>query len=78
MANRTRNVSPSIIPWGSEGSTYDPIAVSYTHLDVYKRQYYDSLEIELSQKYHTEFGETFEIIRPTLLGTYLTLSLIHI
>lgn len=25
MANRTRNVSPSIIPWGSEGSTYNPI-----------------------------------------------------
>lgn len=25
MANRTRNVSPSIIPWGSEGSAYDPI-----------------------------------------------------
>ena len=25
MANRTSNVSPSIIPWGSEGSTYDPI-----------------------------------------------------
>lgn len=25
MANRTKNVSPSIIPWGSEGSTYDPI-----------------------------------------------------
>lgn len=25
MANRTRNVSPSIIPWGSEGSTYDHI-----------------------------------------------------
>lgn len=25
MANITRNVSPSIIPWGSEGSTYDPI-----------------------------------------------------
>lgn len=25
MANRTRNVSPSIIQWGSEGSTYDPI-----------------------------------------------------
>lgn len=25
MANRTRDVSPSIIPWGSEGSTYDPI-----------------------------------------------------
>lgn len=25
MTNRTRNVSPSIIPWGSEGSTYDPI-----------------------------------------------------
>lgn len=25
MANRTRNVSPSIIPLGSEGSTYDPI-----------------------------------------------------
>lgn len=25
MAHRTRNVSPSIIPWGSEGSTYDPI-----------------------------------------------------
>lgn len=25
MVNRTRNVSPSIIPWGSEGSTYDPI-----------------------------------------------------
>ena len=25
MANRTRNVSPRIIPWGSEGSTYDPL-----------------------------------------------------
>lgn len=25
MANGTRNVSPSIIPWGSKGSTYDPI-----------------------------------------------------
>lgn len=25
MANKTRNVSPSVIPWGSEGSTYDPI-----------------------------------------------------
>ena len=25
MANRIRNVSPSIITWGSEGSTYDPI-----------------------------------------------------
>lgn len=25
MANRTRNVSPSIIPWGSEGSAYDPL-----------------------------------------------------
>ena len=25
MANRIRNVSPSIIQWGSEGSTYDPI-----------------------------------------------------
>lgn len=25
MANRIKNVSPSIIPWGSEGSTYDPI-----------------------------------------------------
>ena len=25
MANRIRNVSPSIIPWGSEGSAYDPI-----------------------------------------------------
>ena len=25
MANRTRNVSPSIVPWGYEGSTYDPI-----------------------------------------------------
>lgn len=25
MANGTRNVSPSIIPWGYEGSTYDPI-----------------------------------------------------
>lgn len=25
MANITGNVSPSIIPWGSEGSTYDPI-----------------------------------------------------
>lgn len=25
MANRTKNVSPNIIPWGSEGSTYDPI-----------------------------------------------------
>ena len=25
MANKTKNVSPNIIPWGSEGSTYDPI-----------------------------------------------------
>ena len=25
MANRIKNVSPNIIPWGSEGSTYDPI-----------------------------------------------------
>lgn len=25
MANRIKNISPSIIPWGSEGSTYDPI-----------------------------------------------------
>ena len=25
MANRIKNVSPSMIPWGSEGSTYDPI-----------------------------------------------------
>ena len=25
MANRIKSVSPNIIPWGSEGSTYDPI-----------------------------------------------------
>lgn len=25
MANKVKNVSPNIIPWGSEGSTYDPI-----------------------------------------------------
>lgn len=25
MSNRIKNVSPNIIPWGSEGSTYDPI-----------------------------------------------------
>lgn len=25
MANKIKNVSPNIIPWGSEGSTYDPI-----------------------------------------------------
>lgn len=25
MANRIKNVSPNIIPWGYEGSTYDPI-----------------------------------------------------
>lgn len=25
MANRIKNISPNIIPWGSEGSTYDPI-----------------------------------------------------
>lgn len=25
MANRIKNVSPNIIPWGFEGSTYDPI-----------------------------------------------------
>lgn len=34
--------------------------------------YYDSLEQELPQIDHTEIGEVPKIIRPTLLGTYLT------
>ena len=34
--------------------------------------YYDSLEQELSQIDHTEIGDIYKIIRPTLLGTYLT------
>lgn len=34
--------------------------------------YYDSLKQELPQIYHTEIGEIYKIIRPTLLGTYLT------
>lgn len=34
--------------------------------------YYDSLEQELPQTDHTEIGEIFKIVRPTLLGTYLT------
>jgi hypothetical protein len=34
--------------------------------------YYDSLEREPLQTDHAEIGERFKIVRPTLLGTYLT------
>lgn len=34
--------------------------------------YYDSLQIETMSVDHTEYGEIRNIVRPTLLGTYLT------
>ena len=45
-------------------------AISYSYPK--NGNYYDSLEQELSKTDHTEIGDIYKIIRPTLLGTYLT------
>lgn len=45
-------------------------AISYYYPE--NGNYYDSLKQEVPQTDHTEFGEIFKIVRPTLLGTYLT------
>lgn len=45
-------------------------AISYYYPE--NGNYYDSLKQEDPQTDHTEFGEIFKIVRPTLLGTYLT------
>lgn len=45
-------------------------AISYYYPE--NGNYYDSLKHEDPQTDHTEIGEIFKIVRPTLLGTYLT------
>lgn len=45
-------------------------AISYYYPE--NGNYYDSLKQEDPQTDHTEIGEIFKIVRPTLLGTYLT------
>lgn len=45
-------------------------AISYYYPE--NGNYYDSLKQEDPQTGHTEIGEIFKIVRPTLLGTYLT------
>ena len=45
-------------------------AISYYYPE--NGNYYDSLKQEEYQTDHTEIGEIYKIIRPTLLGTYLT------
>lgn len=45
-------------------------AISYYYPE--NGNYYDSLKYEDPQTDHTEIGEIFKIVRPTLLGTYLT------
>lgn len=45
-------------------------AISYYYPE--NGNYYDSLKQEDPQIDHTEIGEIFKIVRPTLLGTYLT------
>lgn len=45
-------------------------AISYYYPE--NGNYYDSLKQEDPQTDHTEIGEVFKIVRPTLLGTYLT------
>jgi hypothetical protein len=54
--------------WYKEKGTAGAISYYYPK----NGNYYDSLEQELSQIDHTEIGEIYKIIRPTLLGTYLT------
>lgn len=45
-------------------------AISYYYPE--NGKYYDSLKQEYPQTDHTEIGAIFKIVRPTLLGTYLT------
>lgn len=45
-------------------------AISYYYPE--NGNYYDSLKQEAPQTEHIEIGDTFKIVRPTLLGTYLT------
>lgn len=45
-------------------------AISYYYPE--NGNYYDGLKLEDPQIDHTEIGETLKIVRPTLLGTYLT------
>lgn len=54
--------------WYKEEGTAGAISYYYPK----NGNYYDSLEQELPQTDHTEIGEIYKIIRPTLLGTYLT------
>lgn len=54
--------------WYKEKGTAGAISYYYPK----NGNYYDSLEQELPKTDHTEFGDIYKIIRPTLLGTYLT------
>ena len=54
--------------WYKEKGTAGAISYYYPK----NGNYYDSLKQENPQTDHTEIGEIFKIIRPTLLGTYLT------
>lgn len=54
--------------WYKEEGTAGAISYYYPK----NGNYYDSLEQDLPQTYSIENGETYKIIRPTLLGTYLT------
>lgn len=53
--------------WYKEKGTAGAISYYYPQ----NGNYYDSLKYENPQTDHTEIGEIFKIIRPTLLGTYL-------
>ena len=54
--------------WYKERGTAGAISYYYPE----NGNYYDSLKQEECQTDHTEIGEIYKIIRPTLLGTYLT------
>lgn len=54
--------------WYKERGTAGAISYYYPE----NGNYYDSLKQEDPQTDHTEIGEIFKIVRPTLLGTYLT------
>lgn len=54
--------------WYKEKGTAGAISYYYPE----NGNYYDSLKQEDPQTDHTELGEIFKIVRPTLLGTYLT------
>ena len=54
--------------WYKESGTAGAISYYYPE----NGNYYDSLKQEEYQTDHTEIGEIYKIIRPTLLGTYLT------